>query len=100
MCRWISSRSSRWRNKQLRWTAMKTKHVRTLKEAQANFGELCNAVASSRNVVIIKRPTGPDVALVAADELASLFETLYLLRSPRNAARLFAALKRAEFRRR
>jgi antitoxin YefM len=35
------------------------------------------------------------VALVAADELAGLLETAHLLRSPRNAARLLAALRRA-----
>jgi antitoxin YefM len=35
------------------------------------------------------------VALVAADELAGLPETAHLLRSPRNAARLLAALRRA-----
>lgn len=35
------------------------------------------------------------MALVAADELASLLETAHLLRSPRNARRLLAALQRA-----
>ena len=37
-----------------------------------------------------------DVALVPADELAGLIETAHLLRSPRNARRLLAALRRAE----
>jgi hypothetical protein len=36
-----------------------------------------------------------DVALIAADELDSLLDTAYLLRSPRNAARLYAALQHA-----
>ena len=35
-----------------------------------------------------------DMALVPADELSSLQETAYLLRSPENAARLLAALAR------
>lgn len=35
------------------------------------------------------------VALIAADELTSLLETAYLLRSPKNAERLLAALGRA-----
>jgi antitoxin YefM len=76
---------------------MNANHIRvTLQEAQANFGELCNTVTSNRDVVVvIKRPTDPDVALVAADELSSLVETLYLLRSPENAARLLGALRRA-----
>jgi antitoxin YefM len=76
---------------------MKSNYVTTtLKEAQANFGSLCNAVVSNHDVVIIKRPTGPDVALVAAHELSGLTETLYLLRSSRNAARLLGALHRAQ----
>ena len=75
---------------------MNTKPTRvTLKEAQANLNELCNAAVSNRNAIVIKRPKGPDVALIAADELSSLNETLYLLSSPRNRARLLAALKRA-----
>jgi antitoxin YefM len=36
------------------------------------------------------------VALIPADELASLMETAYLLRSPRNAKRLLTALRRAK----
>ncbi|MBA2703719.1 MAG: type II toxin-antitoxin system Phd/YefM family antitoxin [Blastocatellia bacterium] len=76
---------------------MKTNYIRTtLKEAQANFEKLCNAVVANRDVVIIKRPTGPDAALVAADELSGLIETLYLLRSPRNAERLVGALRSAK----
>ncbi len=35
------------------------------------------------------------MALIAADELQSLMETAYLLRSPKNAERLLAALARA-----
>ncbi len=34
------------------------------------------------------------MALIPADELASLRETAYLLRSPRNAVRLLSALTR------
>jgi antitoxin YefM len=75
---------------------MKTDYIRTtLKEAQANLDELCVAVVSNRDIVIIKRPKGTDAALVAAGELSALIETLYLLGSRRNAARLFAALERA-----
>jgi antitoxin YefM len=39
------------------------------------------------------------VALVPADELRGLQETAHLLRSPRNAARLMKALRRAQQRR-
>jgi antitoxin YefM len=36
------------------------------------------------------------VALIPADELASLMETAHLLRSPKNAERLLRALRRAD----
>ena len=67
----------------------------TYASARANFAVLCNEVATSRDVVIIRRRGGDDVALVAAAELRSLLETAHLLRSPRNARRLLRALNRA-----
>jgi antitoxin YefM len=45
--------------------------------------------------VIIQRRGSEDVAMIAADELASLTETAYLLRSPHNAERILSALGRA-----
>ena len=53
-------------------------------------------VVDDREIVIVKRRGAKDVALVAADELSSLMETAHLLRSPRNAERLYKALRRAE----
>ena len=67
----------------------------TYTQARASFASLCNAVSDDREVVIIHRRNAGDVALIAADELASLLETAHLLRSPRNAERLLAALARA-----
>ena len=67
----------------------------TYTHARANLASLCDAVAKSREVVIIHRRGAHDVALVAADELESLLETAHLLRSPNNAKRLIAALRRA-----
>ena len=66
--------------------------------ARANFAKLCNQVAEDREIVIINRRGNEDVALVAADELSSLIETAHLLRSPKNAQRLLAALNRARSR--
>ena len=37
-----------------------------------------------------------NVALIAADELESLMETAHLLRSPKNAERLYSAFERTE----
>lgn len=70
----------------------------TYTKARANFAKLCNEVAENREIVIINRRGNEDVALVAADELSSLIETAHLLRSPRNAQRLLAALNRARSR--
>lgn len=67
----------------------------TYSNARANLAGLCNAATNDREVVIIHRRGAEDVALIAADELASLRETAHLLRSPNNASRLLAALERA-----
>jgi len=67
----------------------------TYSNARANLAALCDQVTSTREPVIIRRRQAQDVALVCADELASLIETAHLLRSPQNAERLFAALERA-----
>jgi antitoxin YefM len=53
-------------------------------------------VADDHEVVIVRRRSAKDVALVPAEELAGLMETAHLLRSPKNARRLLAALRRAE----
>lgn len=64
-------------------------------QARANFARLCRQVADNREIVLIKRRGGADVARIAAEELESLLETAHLLRSPRNAERLLAALVQA-----
>lgn len=70
----------------------------TYEQSQANLDELCNQVVESGNVVILERDDGKNVALIAADELSSIQETLYLLSSPANAACLYAALEQAKSR--
>lgn len=63
--------------------------------ARAHLAALCNQVAADREAVIIHRRSGEDVALIAADELSAILETIHLLRSPRNAERLLAAIESA-----
>jgi antitoxin YefM len=70
--------------------------ITTYTQARAAFASLCDEVTSTREPVIIRRRNAEDVALVSADELASLLETAHLLRSPKNAERLLAALNRAQ----
>ncbi len=67
----------------------------TYSQAQADFDALYDHVAKDRDVVIISRQNAEAVAMIAADELSSLLETIHLLRSPKNAKRLFRALNRA-----
>lgn len=67
----------------------------TYTEARANLASLLDQATRNRETVIITRRGEEDAALIAADELASLEETAYLLRSPKNAQRLLAALARA-----
>ncbi len=66
----------------------------TYTQARANLAKLLDQVASDREIIVIRRRKGEDVALVAADELSSLLETAHLLRSPANAQRLLTALAR------
>lgn len=68
----------------------------TYTAARANLAKLCDEVTENRRVVIISRRGRHDVALVSADELSGLLETLHLLRSPKNAERLLTALDRAK----
>jgi antitoxin YefM len=70
--------------------------ITTYTQARANLAKLCDEVTDNREVVIIHRRGGRDVALVDASELAGLRETAHLLRSPKNAERLLKALEQAK----
>lgn len=67
----------------------------TYTQARANLAKYLSAVSDNREIVVIERKKKGNVAMIAADELASLIETAYLLRSPKNAERLLTALHRA-----
>jgi antitoxin YefM len=64
----------------------------TYTQARASFATLLDRVTKNREVVIIQRRGGEDVAMITADELAGILETAHLLRSPINAKRLLTAL--------
>lgn len=65
----------------------------TYTKARENLATLLDQVVNDREIIVIERRNKPNVALIAEDELASLKETAYLLRSPKNAARLLNALE-------
>ncbi len=70
----------------------------TYTEARNNLASLLDQVVDDKEVIVIKRRERGNVALIAESELSSLLETAYLLRSPKNAARLLSALERSKAR--
>ena len=67
----------------------------TYSQAREQLKSLMDRAVDDREVIVVRRRTGGDVAMIAADELESLVETAHLLRSEKNAERLLAALSRA-----
>jgi antitoxin YefM len=67
----------------------------TYSNARENLAKLWDEIEDSREEVVLRRRGHEDLALIPARELRSLKETAHLLRSPRNAARLLAALARS-----
>ena len=68
----------------------------TYTNLRQRLASLLDRVADDHEVVIVRRKGDKRVAMVPADELAGLVETAHLLRSPKNARRLLAALRRAK----
>ena len=60
-----------------------------------HLAEVWDQVEDTQEPVIVTRRGHQDMALLPADELESLRETAYLLRSPKNARRLLEAIARA-----
>jgi antitoxin YefM len=71
----------------------------TYTSLRENLASVLDQVVDQQETVIVRRRGSRDVALIPAGELAGLMETAHLLRSPRNARRLLAALNRAGRRR-
>lgn len=67
----------------------------TYSQARGQLKFLMDRAIDDREVILVRRRSGGDVAMIAADELESLVETAHLLRSPKNAERLLTALARA-----
>ena len=64
-------------------------------DARQRLAEIWDEVEDTRDAAVIRRRGHEDMALIPADELSSLRETAYLLRSPANAIRVLTALTRA-----
>jgi len=51
---------------------------KTYSQARQNLASTLDDVVDNNTVIVIKRRSGKDVALIAADELSSLMETVHL----------------------
>ncbi|WP_330203392.1 type II toxin-antitoxin system Phd/YefM family antitoxin [Cyanobacterium sp. DS4] len=65
----------------------------TYTQARENLANLLNDIENDNTIAVVKRRGHKDIALLCADELSSILETIYLLRSPVNAQRLLEALE-------
>ena len=68
----------------------------TYTSLRENLASVLDQVVDQQETVVVRRKGSRDVALIPAAELAGLIETAHLLRSPRNAERLLAAVRRAQ----
>jgi antitoxin YefM len=64
----------------------------TYSQAREKLGSLMDRVTNDLEVVIITRRSGKRVALIDVAKYEGLLETVHLMRSPRNAQRLWLAL--------
>ncbi len=64
-------------------------------QAKENLDTLLDKIETENSIGVITRQGHEDIAFLPAKELSSLLETIYLLRSPANAQRIFAALERS-----
>lgn len=62
-------------------------------EARENLKSVIDRVVADRAPIAITRQRGEGAVLISESEWASIEETLYLLRSPTNAARLLEAVR-------
>ena len=61
-----------------------------------NFKSTMQQVCDDRAPIIVTRSGGDPVVMMALEEYDSLLETLHLLSSPKNAARLLKSIENAE----
>ncbi|WP_312487397.1 type II toxin-antitoxin system prevent-host-death family antitoxin [Sphingomonas sp.] len=61
-------------------------------EASENLEAMIDKVVADRAPMAITRQRGEGAVLISASEWASIEETLYLLRSPKNAERLLESI--------
>lgn len=68
----------------------------TYTEVRKNFADVMNRVCDNHAPIIITRQNARPVVMVSLEDYNAIEETLYLFRSPANAARLSKALQDLE----
>ncbi|MTF40674.1 type II toxin-antitoxin system prevent-host-death family antitoxin [Cyanobacterium aponinum UTEX 3222] len=64
----------------------------TYTQARKNFTHVMNEVCENHTPIIITRQSAKPVVMMSLEDYSAIEETLYLLRSPKNAQRLYKAL--------
>ena len=67
--------------------------VTTVSDFRENIKQFMDATWDDSDYIVVARPKGKNVVVVSEEEFNSWKETIYLLSSPANAARLEAAEK-------
>lgn len=65
-------------------------------ELRSNLASYMDEVCDSRAPLLVTRQNARSVVMIAEEEYESIMETLYLLQSPANAARLLRSVEEAE----
>jgi antitoxin YefM len=65
-------------------------------ELRAKFAGLMDEVCDGRAPLLVTRQNARSVVMVSEEDYASRIETVHLLRSPANAARLLASMAEAD----
>ena len=66
----------------------------TYSDARDNLKGIFDKVCNECQPILVERRMGDNVVIISEEDYRSLEETAYLLKSPKNAKRLFEALYR------
>ena len=65
----------------------------TYTQARKNFTTVMNQVCDDHTPIIITRQSESPVVMISLEDYSAIEETMYLLKSPKNAQRLYKALE-------
>ncbi|BAQ71591.1 type II toxin-antitoxin system Phd/YefM family antitoxin [Rhodovulum sulfidophilum] len=71
-------------------------HVISYTDARASLKDVMDRVIHDRDEVIVTRKKNEAVVMIGLDEYNAIQETLHLLKSPENAARLRSSIAQLE----